>query len=160
MHERPAVDCTRGQHFPEIWGFSPGCPLLGALLPRRASSRSPDRTPAEGGLGRARVVSWGRAHRSKRRPHPLNGTALLSPHYPCQKYAVPVHIYICCSCACTPCPFYPFNPACSRTRNLSATVSPANRAALFSCRSDPPLQNVSLAQRQHYSCSWFCPPVT
>ena len=71
MHKRPAFDCTRGQYFPDFWDFSPGCPLLGALLSRRASSRSPDRTPAGGGLGRARVVSWGRAQSSKRRPYPL-----------------------------------------------------------------------------------------
>ena len=35
MHKRPAFDCTRGQHFPHFRRFSPGCPLLGALLPRR-----------------------------------------------------------------------------------------------------------------------------
>ena len=86
MHERPAFDCTRGQHLPDFRGFSPGCPLLGALLPRRASSRSPVRTPAGGGLGRARIVSWGRAQSPKRRPYPLNGTAFISLNYPRQKY--------------------------------------------------------------------------
>ena len=59
MRERPAFDCTRGQHFLDFRLFSPGCPLLGALLPRRASSRSPARTLAGGGLGRAHVASWG-----------------------------------------------------------------------------------------------------
>ena len=87
MHERPAFDCTRGQDFPDFRRFSPECPLLIALLHRRASFRSPDRTPATGGLGRARVVSWGRAQSSKRRPYPLDGTALISLQYPCQKYA-------------------------------------------------------------------------
>ena len=140
MHKRPAFDCTRDQHPPDFRGFSPGCPLLGALLPRRASSRSPDRTPAEGGLGRARVVSWGRAHRSKRRPHPLNGTALLSPHYPCQKYTVHLSFIsrreypICTSLIFlrlhAPYPFCPYNPPSSRTPNLSTVVSSANRAVL------------------------------
>ena len=58
MHERPA--------FLPFSGFSPGCPLLGAHLARRASSRSPDRTLARGGLSRARVALWGRAQSLKR----------------------------------------------------------------------------------------------
>ena len=69
MHERPAFDCTRGQYVLDFRGFSPGCTLLGALLPPRASSRSPDRTPAGHGLGRARVVSSGLAQSSKRSPY-------------------------------------------------------------------------------------------
>ena len=56
MHEGPAFDRTRGQHFPDFRRFSPGCPLLGVLRPRVASSRPLDRTSAGGGLGRARVV--------------------------------------------------------------------------------------------------------
>ena len=90
---RPVL--SRGQHFPDFRGFSPGCPLRGALLSRRASSRSPDLTPAGGGPGRARVVSWGRAQSSKRSSFPVDGTALKSLHYSCQNHAVPlVHIYI------------------------------------------------------------------
>ena len=42
--------------------FSPWCPLFGAVLPRHASSRSPARTPAGGGLRRARLVSWRREY--------------------------------------------------------------------------------------------------
>ena len=53
---RPAFDCTIGQHFPVFRGFSPECPLLGAPLPRWASSRSPERTPTGGGLCCTRVV--------------------------------------------------------------------------------------------------------
>ena len=51
--------------------------------------------PPGGGLGRARVVSWGRAQSSKRSSFPVDGTALESLHYSCQNHAVPlVHIYI------------------------------------------------------------------
>ena len=49
LHERPAV--------PRFRRFSPGYPLIGALLPRRASSRSADRTSAGGGLACARLIS-------------------------------------------------------------------------------------------------------
>ena len=80
MHERPAFDCTRDQHFLNFRLFSPGCLLLGVLLPRRAFSRSPARTPARDGLGRARVVSWGRVQSSKRRPYPLDSTTCISLH--------------------------------------------------------------------------------
>ena len=82
--------CTKGQHFPYFRGFSPGCPLLGALLPRRASPRSPDWTPVGNSLARASIFGWGRAQSSKRRPYPLDGTALISLHYPCQKYIAPL----------------------------------------------------------------------
>ena len=71
MHERPAFDCMRGQHVLDFRGFSPGCTLPGALLPLRASSRSPDRTPAGNGLGCARVVSSGLVQSLKRSPYPL-----------------------------------------------------------------------------------------
>ena len=36
----------------------------------------------------ASVVSLGRVQSSKSRPYPLDGTALISLHYPCQKYTV------------------------------------------------------------------------
>ena len=78
MHEMPASDWTRGQHFADCRGFSPGCPLLGALVPRRAFSRS----LARAGLGRFRVVWWGRAQSSKRRPYPLNGAGFSSVALP------------------------------------------------------------------------------
>ena len=135
MHKRPAFDCTRGQYFPDFWDFSPGCPLLGALLSRRASSRSPDRTPAGGGRVRARVTSWGRAQSSKRSPYPLDGTALISLHYPCQKCTVPLsrEYPICTSLILRlhAILLLPFNPPCSRTPNLNTAVSSANRAALL-----------------------------
>ena len=88
MHERLAFDGAKGQHFLDFRRFS----HLGALRPRRASSRSPDGTPAGGGRGRARVVSSGSVEHSKRRPYPLDSTALISLRYLCQKI-YPAFIY-------------------------------------------------------------------
>ena len=75
MHQRPAFDFTRGQHFSDFRHSSPGCPLLGALHPRRDSSRSRDRTTAGGSLGRALDVSFGAYAKFK--------TKVLSPRWHC-----------------------------------------------------------------------------
>ena len=64
------VGCSRGHTaFLDFGIFSPRCPLLGSFLPRCDSSRSPAWTPAGGGLGHARVVSWRRVKSLKRRPY-------------------------------------------------------------------------------------------
>ena len=124
---QPAFDRTRGQHFSDFQGFSPGCPLLGALLPRQVFSRSPDRPPAGDGLG---LPASSRGGLRK-----IRNTAFISLHYRWQKYAVPSsrEYPICISLIFRlyTIPFLPFNPPCSRTPSLSTAVSSANRAALL-----------------------------
>ena len=132
---------TRGQRFPDFRGLLPGCPLLRALLPRRASSCSPDRIPA----GEASAV-----------PASSGGTALLSLHYPCQTYTVCHYLWgvpdlhisdLLAHVRHTPSTLSAFHAI---ERLLSVRLYLLQTELLFSCRTDLLCRktSVSLAQRQ------------
>ena len=140
MYERSSFNCTRDQHFLDFRRFSPGCPFLIAIVPRRASSRSPDRRGRPRPCPHRLVGACAKFETQALSPvwHRLSITlapALISTtcvkNMPYLDLGSTPSAHIWYSCAFTPYHFYPFNPPCSRTPNLSTAVSSANRAGFL-----------------------------
>ena len=148
---RKIFGCTIGQHFPDFRGFSPGCPLLGALPLARLTG------PGRGRPRRCPRRLVGACAKFETQPlspkwYRLNITALpVSKIYRAFIYReYPICTSLILRLHAISYPLYPFNPASSPTPNLSKAASSANRAALLMRdRPDPPPSQKKIhAQRQ------------